>query len=58
MVEPVRHRQTKEAGTDMFEPKATALHLDSTRFEPINQWRCAPDTFAADLIMVDNPHRR
>ncbi len=30
MVEPVRHRQTKEAGTDMFEPKATAPHLDST----------------------------
>jgi hypothetical protein len=30
MVEPVRHRQTKEAETDMFEPKATASHLDST----------------------------
>jgi hypothetical protein len=30
MVEPARHRQTKEAGTDMFEPKATAPHLDST----------------------------
>jgi len=30
MVEPVRHRQTKEAATDMFEPKATASHLDST----------------------------
>jgi hypothetical protein len=30
MVEPVRHRQTKEAGTDMFEPKATAPHLVST----------------------------
>jgi hypothetical protein len=30
MVEPVRHRQTKEAGTDMLEPKATAPHLDST----------------------------
>jgi hypothetical protein len=30
MVEPVRHRQTKEAETDMFEPKATAPHLDST----------------------------
>jgi hypothetical protein len=30
MVEPVRHRQTKEAVTDMFEPKATAPHLDST----------------------------
>src|SRR5882757_1279654 len=30
MVEPMRHRQTKEAGTDMFEPKATAPHLDST----------------------------
>jgi hypothetical protein len=31
MVEPLRHRQTKEAGTDMFDPKATASHLDSTR---------------------------
>ena len=30
MVEPVRQRQTKEAGTDMFESKATAPHLDST----------------------------
>jgi hypothetical protein len=32
MVEPVRHRQTKGAETDMFEPKATASHLDSTLF--------------------------
>src|SRR5258708_35950190 len=31
MVEPVRHRQTKGAETDMFEPKATASHLDSTQ---------------------------
>jgi hypothetical protein len=30
MVELVRHRPTKEAETDMFEPKATASHLDST----------------------------
>src|SRR5712691_343701 len=30
MVEPVRHRETKEAATDMFEPKAAASHLDST----------------------------
>src|SRR5260370_39776531 len=30
MVEPVRHRRTKGAATDMFEPKATASHLDST----------------------------
>src|SRR5882724_1303150 len=30
MVEPMRHRQTKGAGTDMSEPKATAPHLDST----------------------------
>src|SRR6266852_5137232 len=30
MVEPVRHRQTKGAATDMLEPKATASHLDST----------------------------
>src|SRR5476649_267511 len=27
---PVRHRRTKGAATDMFEPKATASHLDST----------------------------
>src|SRR5712664_3432619 len=32
MVEPVRHRRTKGAATDMFEPKATASHLDSTDF--------------------------
>ncbi len=30
MVELVRHRQTKGAATDMFEPTATAPHLDST----------------------------
>jgi hypothetical protein len=33
MAEPVRHRQTKGAETDMFEPKATASHLDSTSFD-------------------------
>src|ERR1700738_4655330 len=31
MVEPVRHRRTKGAETDMVEPKATASHLDSTQ---------------------------
>src|SRR5467141_3601508 len=31
MAEPVRHRQTKEAATDMLEPKATAPHSDSTK---------------------------
>jgi CBASS immunity sensor of nucleotide second messenger signals len=31
MVEPLRHRRTKGAATDMLEPKATASHLDSTR---------------------------
>ena len=30
MVEPVRLRRAKGAATDMFEPKATASHLDST----------------------------
>jgi hypothetical protein len=30
MVEPVRHSQTKETATDMFEPTATAPHLDSS----------------------------
>ena len=34
MVELVRHRPTKEAETDMFEPKATASHLDSTLSVP------------------------
>ena len=34
MGEPVRHRQTKEAGTDMFAPKATASHPDSTATTP------------------------
>src|SRR5258706_8490810 len=32
MVEPLRQRRTKGAATDMFEPKATASHLDSTLF--------------------------
>src|SRR6266851_10075599 len=32
MVEPVRHRRTKGAATDMLEPKATASHLDSAQF--------------------------
>src|ERR1700736_3975853 len=31
MAEPVRHRRTKGAATDMLEPKATASHLDSTQ---------------------------
>ena len=30
MVELVRHHPTKGAATDMFEPKATASHLNST----------------------------
>jgi hypothetical protein len=30
----VRHRQTKEAATDRFEPTATAPHLDSTDSRP------------------------
>jgi hypothetical protein len=30
MAELVRHRQTKEADTDMFAPKVTAPHLNST----------------------------
>jgi hypothetical protein len=34
MVEPVRHRRTKGAETDMFEPKATASHLDSMADNP------------------------
>src|SRR6267378_4061576 len=44
MVEPVRHRRTKGAETDMFEPKATASHLDSTRL------RCAVIAVASRLI--------
>ena len=31
MVELVRHHPTKGAATDMFEPKATASHLNSTK---------------------------
>ena len=31
MAEPLRHRQTKEAATDMFSLTATAPHLDSTQ---------------------------
>jgi len=30
MVEPLRHRQTKEADNRYVQPKATAPHLDST----------------------------
>jgi hypothetical protein len=30
MAEPLRHRQTKGAATDMFDLKAAAPHLDST----------------------------
>jgi hypothetical protein len=43
MVEPVRHRQTKEAGTDMFEPKATAPHLDSTDLNLVDAFSCGPN---------------
>jgi hypothetical protein len=35
MVEPVRHRRTKGAATDMCKPKATASHLDATVFRPL-----------------------
>src|SRR5262245_33113012 len=31
MVEPLRHRQTKEAANGYVQPTATASHLDSTR---------------------------
>src|SRR5713101_6004259 len=67
MVEPLRHRRTKGAETDMFEPKATASHLDSTHFghgamsdlSPL----CAPErsfTNATRLIAshLTNPHCR
>jgi hypothetical protein len=55
MVEPVRHRQTKEAGTDMFEPNATAPHLDSTatKFDTKNQ------AISTDcLVLFLRPNRR
>src|SRR5262245_25559191 len=32
MATPLRHRQTKEAANRYVQPKATAPHLDSTRF--------------------------
>ena len=35
MADPLRHRQTKGAATDMVRPNATALHPNSTRTEPI-----------------------
>src|SRR5262249_49240880 len=34
MVEPVRHRQTKEAANRYVQPTATASHLDSTQSPP------------------------
>jgi hypothetical protein len=53
MVEPVRHRQTKEAGTDMFEPKATAPHLDSTDLNLRNLSRTEPNV---SLALHDTNH--
>src|ERR1700738_884849 len=43
MVEPVRHRRTKGAETNMFEPKATASHLDSTQSGHSTKRRCRPN---------------
>src|SRR5262245_46964011 len=34
MVEPLRHRQTKEAANGYVQPTATASHLDSTQKHP------------------------
>jgi hypothetical protein len=42
MVEPVRHRQTKGAETDMFGPKATASHLDSTQMRSADRVEQCP----------------
>ena len=47
MVEPLRHRQTKEAATDMFEPKATASHLNRLQAQ-FGHFRCS-ETDKADL---------
>src|SRR3984957_1415554 len=44
MGEPVRHRRTKGAATDMFEPKATASHLDSTQMRSINRIEQCPSS--------------
>ena len=52
MVEPVRHRRTKGAETDMFEPKATASHLDSTRLIPNARLETIDD---GHLFMVTRP---
>jgi hypothetical protein len=47
MVEPVRHRRTKGAATDMLEPKATASHLDSTQSGHWPKHRCR---LSADFV--------
>src|SRR5882762_6083391 len=49
MVEPVRHRRTKGAATDMLEPKATASPLDST---PSLVIRCKADFLPSMFVAL------
>ena len=44
MVEPLRHRQTKEADNRYVRPTATAPHLDSTKLR-----RTQPEQLFSDL---------
>src|SRR6266404_6775422 len=54
MVEPVGHRQTKGAATDMLEPKATASHLDSTNRVSLAACRSLP-VFHEQRTSSDRP---
>ena len=55
MVEPLRHRQTKEAATDMFEPKATASHLDSTLRVSLYESLAHPPTIISTAFTTNIP---
>src|SRR5438552_19061315 len=55
MVEPVRHRRTKGAETDMFEPKATASHLDSTLIPRSPRRRIRLVTVIGELAACPHP---
>jgi hypothetical protein len=57
MVELVRHRQTKGAATDMFEPTATAPHLDSTEDCLSENYQDAPTDGSAGIVGRDCKNR-
>jgi hypothetical protein len=63
MAELLRHRQTKEAATDMFDPKATAPHLDSTKLGSSRWLKSLPfcprkQTSSGGLGMSEKGHNR